>query len=373
MKQQTRSASAVGHERRTIYLPPQRPGFAAWTAAFDYGDGRLGLSFKETVREKNTGFRPPRLELGEAVGAPVSYCSVECGGSEEQSYRVYLLSEDGGRSYRESGRCPLEEGPFCCTGFPDGRVVGLTCPDRNAGGTGGGDGILVRESRDGGTTWRTTDRLLEGCAPYLWRIRRLRDGSFLLLASMYGTPWGKGLPRATRNTMLPGETYLNKIQTFLLHSRDGVRYSGPHYVLPGTGAHEYDMVELSDGTLLLLAGDVQATPAARQLVPRIRKRIPRAVSCRRVSSVWRGTFWWAHGATSLTAAPPIWGTTGPRCPESLPACTSPASSFCRTALWPASATSAETWLWGRRICISPLTSSGWRDGLRLRRSCLWNG
>ena len=54
--------------------------------------------------------------------------------------------------------------------------------------------------------------------------------------------------------MLPGETYLNKIQTFLLHSRDGVRYSGPHYVLPGTGAHEYDMVELSDGTLLLLAG-----------------------------------------------------------------------------------------------------------------------
>ena len=230
MKQQTRSASAVGHERRTIYLPPQRPGFAAWTAAFDYGDGRLGLSFKETVREKNTGFRPPRLELGEAVGAPVSYCSVECGGSEEQSYRVYLLSEDGGRSYRESGRCPLEEGPFCCTGFPDGRVVGLTCPDRNAGGTGGGDGILVRESRDGGTTWRTTDRLLEGCAPYLWRIRRLRDGSFLLLASMYGTPWGKGLPRATRNTMLPGETYLNKIQTFLLHSRDGVRYSGPHYI-----------------------------------------------------------------------------------------------------------------------------------------------
>ncbi len=68
--------------------------------------------------------------------------------------------------------------------------------------------------------------------------------------------------------MLPGETYLNKIQTFLLHSRDGVRYSGPHYVLPGTGAHEYDMAELSDGTLLLLAGDVQATPAARQLVRR---------------------------------------------------------------------------------------------------------
>lgn len=268
MKHQPTGASAAGYARRTIYTPPRRPGFAAWAAAFDYGDGRLGMSFKETVREHDPAFRPPKLELGEAAGAPVSYCSVECGGAEVRSYRVYLLSEDGGRSYRRSGRCPLEEGPFCCTGFPDGRIVGLTCPSRNAAGTGGGSGILVRESRDGGNTWRTTDELLEGCSPYLWRIRRLRDGSFLLLASMYGTPWGDGLPRATRNTMLPGETYLNKIQTFLLHSRDGVHFSGPHYVLPGIGAHEYDAAELSDGTLLLVAGDVQATPAARQLVRR---------------------------------------------------------------------------------------------------------
>lgn len=268
MEREQYGASAVQHQRRTIYVPPQHPGFAAWTAAFDYGDGRLGLSFKETVREKNPDYRPPKLEFGEAFGVPVSYCSVECGGAEEQSYRVYLLSGDGGKSYRESGRCPLEEGPFCCIGFPDGRIIGLDRPDRNAAGTGGGSGILVRESRDGGSTWQTTGKLLEGCAPYLWRIRRLRDGSFLLLASLYGTPWGEGLPRATRNTMLPGETYLNKIQTFLLHSRDGVYFSGPHYVLPGIGAHEYDVAELSDGTLLLLAGDVQATPAARQLVRR---------------------------------------------------------------------------------------------------------
>lgn len=268
MERNRYGAAAEGHVRRTLYMPSRRPGFVAWAAAFEYGDGRLGLSFKETVQERDPDYRPPKLELGEAAGAPVSYCSVECGGAEERSYRVYLLSEDGGKSYRETGRCPLAEGPFCCTGFPDGRLIGLERPDRNAAGTGGGDGILVRESRDGGTTWRTTEKLLAGCAPYLWRIRRLRDGSFLLLASLYGTPWGDGLPRATRNTMLPGETYLNKIQTFLLHSRDGVHYSGPHYVLPGIGAHEYDVAELSDGTLLLLAGDVQATPAARQLVRR---------------------------------------------------------------------------------------------------------
>ena len=268
MEHLSTNARASGHRREILYRPARRPGFTAWTAAFDYGDGRLGLSFKETVHSPDPGYRPPRLELGEAMGAPVSYCSVVCGDAQERSWRVYLLSEDGGRTYRESGRCPIGEGPFCCAGFPDGRIVGLETPDRSEDGSGSGDGILVRESRDGGSTWTVTDTLLRGCAPYLWRMRRLRDGSCLLLASLYGTPWGTGRPRATRNTMLPGETYLNKIQTFLLHSADGRRWSGPHYVLPGIGAHEYDAAELADGTILLLAGDVQATPAARQLIRR---------------------------------------------------------------------------------------------------------
>ena len=114
-----------------------------------WGTGRPVSPERRAARQQAALASPLVSPAGEAIGAPVSYCSVECGGSEERSYRVYLLSEDGGRSYRESGRCPLEEGPFCCTGFPDGRIVGLTCPDRNAGGTGGGDGILVRSSLGG--------------------------------------------------------------------------------------------------------------------------------------------------------------------------------------------------------------------------------
>ena len=183
-------AFALHHQRRTLYLPQQRPGFTAWAAAFDYGDGRLGLSFKETLQARDPNYRPPLLEYGEAVGAPVSYCSVECGSRDQRSFRVYMLSEDGGQTYRESGRCPIEEGAFCSVGFPDGRIVGLETPRKDAAGSGCGDGILVRESRDGGTTWQHVTKLLEGCAPYLWRGRRLGDGSFLLLASLYGTPWG---------------------------------------------------------------------------------------------------------------------------------------------------------------------------------------
>ena len=248
---------AANAEHRMIYEPADALGFTAWTDCFDYQNGRLGLSFKEIRRAHDAAFVPPRLEMGEAIGAPVSYCSAECGSADTVSERVYMASDDGGEHWYETGRCPLAEGSFLNAGFADGRLVGLDVGRVNAARTGWCDYIAVRESTDGGSTWTETARLLEGCAVYLWRLRRLRDGSLLVLASFYGTPWGIGCERATRNTMLPGETYLNKIQTFFLHSPDGRSFSGPHYVLPGIGAHEYDAAELSDGRLLFVAGDVQ--------------------------------------------------------------------------------------------------------------------
>lgn len=259
---------AVEAARQTVYVPRERPGFVAWATAFSYGDGRIGLSFKETMRGKNPRYRPPRLELGEAVGAPVSYCSVECGSENECSSRVYLVSADGGKTFWETGRCALEDGSFSNVGRPDGTIIGYDVPRLNEDGTGWCDYIRVRRSTDGGTTWEDCARLLEGTAPYLWRTRTLRDGTILLLLSLYGTPWGAGRPRATRNTMLPGETYLSKIQTCFLASDDGLHFTGPHYVLPGIGAHEYDVVECADGRLLFLAGDVQGTPTGRQFVTR---------------------------------------------------------------------------------------------------------
>ncbi len=260
--------TATQAERNIIYMPEVRPGFVAWTTCFTYGDGRIGLSYKETVRERDPFYQPPRLEMGEAVGAPVSYCSVECGSELERSYRVYMVSSDNGKTFTETGRCPLEEGSFCNLGFPDGRIIGYDVPRINDARTGWFDGIKMRESLDGGSTWREIGVLLEGSAPYLWRARRLKDGTLLLLTCLYGTPWGLGQPRSTRNTMLPGETYINKIQTCFLASKDGVNFTGPHYVLPGIGAHEYDVCECPDGRLLFIAGDVQATPVGRQFVER---------------------------------------------------------------------------------------------------------
>lgn len=264
-KRESRAADA---QRRIIYAPAEEYGFTAWTDVFSYPQNRIGLSFKEIRPGHDPSFLPPKLEMGEAIGAPVSYCSAECGSEDTIAERVYMASDDGGMHWYQTGRCPLSEGSFLNAGFADGRLIGLDVGRVNETRTGWCDYIAVRESVDGGSTWRELTRLLEGTAVYLWRLRRLRDGSLLVLASFYGTPWGPGRERATRNTMLPGESYLNKIQTFFLHSMDGRSYTGPHYVLPGIGAHEYDAVELSDGRLLFLAGDVQGTPCGRQIVRR---------------------------------------------------------------------------------------------------------
>lgn len=252
-------------EQETIYVPKKRPGFVAWAAAYSFGDGSVGLSFDETIRQSNPSFRAPKLEFAEVTGTPVSYCSIEGGSADQTTFRVYMRSSDG-IHFEETGRCLRDNGTFCCVGFPDGRLIGYNVSHRNEAGNGWNDFIQVRESQDGGTTWQEIRTLFKGTSPYVWRARRLRNGTIILLASLYGTAWGIGYPRATRNTMFPHETYQSKIQTFFITSQDGYHYSEPHYILPGIGAHEYDVVELEDGRLLFVAGDVQGTPVGRQIV-----------------------------------------------------------------------------------------------------------
>ena len=110
---------AADAEHRMIYEPADALGFTAWTDCFDYQNGRLGLSFKEIRRAHDAAFVPPRLEMGEAIGAPVSYCSAECGSADTVSERVYMASDDGGEHWYETGRCPLAEGSFLNAGFAD--------------------------------------------------------------------------------------------------------------------------------------------------------------------------------------------------------------------------------------------------------------
>lgn len=254
-------------EQHTIYSPRQHPGFVAWVSAFDFGDGTVGLAFDERIQQHNPNFRNPKLEYYHCASLPVSYCSVEAGSADQQAFRVYMRSSDG-IHFEETGRCPRSEGSFCNLGFPGGRIIGMDVSRQNEDRTGWSDFIQVRESLDGGTTWRPIRRMLEGCATYLWRTYRLKDGSWVIIASFFGTPWGPGKRRPTRTASLPNETGVSKIQTFFLTTKDGYTYSAPNYIMPGIGAHEYDVVETPEGDLLFIAGDVQGHPCGYQLVRR---------------------------------------------------------------------------------------------------------
>lgn len=262
--------SVTSHRRAEVYWPKQRPGFVAWAAAFDYGGGRVGLAFKEIIRQDNPGYRPLALEYGEGLGVPVSYASAEGGGPKHVAYQVYMASDDEGETFYETGRNRIEDNCFCHMGFEDGSIIHVTTPAYSEDRKGIGTGLVVEHSSDGGSTFQPLTTLLKGTAPYLWRMRKLSDGTVLLLTCLYGTPWGQGRPRVTRNTILPGESYIAKtIPCFLATEDQGKTWTGPHYILPGTGAHEYDVVELPDDELLFIAGDVQATPVARQTVKRV--------------------------------------------------------------------------------------------------------
>ncbi len=250
---------------RPVYVPAVRPGFTAWATAFAYPDGDTGLSFDETVRRPNPNLRKMRLEMAEAACVPVSYGSVECGSPDQTTYRVFMRSRDG-LHFTETGRCLRSESPYCCAALPDGRLIGFDVPRKNDDGTAWADWLRVQESSDGGSTWTNERRILRNCVPYMWRVRTLRDGTIILLLSLHGSPWGVGRERATRHTYFPGETTLNRIQACFITTRDGVHFSPPHYILPGIGAHEYDMCEPEPNLLLFIAGDVQGTPAGRQTV-----------------------------------------------------------------------------------------------------------
>lgn len=254
-------------DEHLIYEPEKHPGFVAWISAFDFGDGTVGLAFDERIQMPNPDFKKPRLEYYHCASLPLSYCSVEAGSADQRAFRVYMRSHDG-IHFEETGRCDRSQGSFCNMGFPGGRIVGLDVTRQNEDRTGWSDFIQVRESLDGGNTWKPIRKLLDGYATYLWRTRRLKDGTWVIIASFFGTPWGPGKKRPTRTASLPNETGITKIQTFFLTTKDGLTFSQPNYILPGIGAHEYDVIETESGDLLFISGDVQGHPCGVQLVER---------------------------------------------------------------------------------------------------------
>ncbi len=141
--------TVTAHKRMELYWPKERPGFVAWAAAFDYGGGRAGFTFKEIIRQPNPDYLPMTLEYGEGMGVPVSYACAEGGSPDHVAYQVYMASDDAGEHFYETGRTVISENCFCHMGFADGSIIRVTSPKLSENRMGTGTGLVVEKSTDG--------------------------------------------------------------------------------------------------------------------------------------------------------------------------------------------------------------------------------
>jgi len=260
------SARAVDFEERDAYCPEVRPGYAAWVSLFHFGNGDLGVALNEIRRGENPDFSAPTVEFVEAMGSPyrVTPDLLPASNRDLLSEYVSLVSSDQGKTWRETGRCPVDTRHYWYVGFPDGRLVRVIATQHYRYKVGEERLCnVVEESCDGGSTWNELARIMEGKFFYVHKWKKLKSGAIVAVGPVVQS-FGPGGARETRHSTVPGQILPN--ETAFLISEDGGRtWDGPHYILPGITSWEPDFVDLSDGSLLFINSTVQAGRAVRQI------------------------------------------------------------------------------------------------------------
>ena len=265
----TSFATATDFQEQSCYYPKHRPGYAAWVSLFHFGDGDLGMAFNEIRRGDNQLFGKPTLEFGHAMCLPYRFNPVVLASmNRELIYEyVYLKSSDEGRSWVETGRCPVNTRHYWHTGYPDGRIVRLIGTQQYRYDQGDDRHCsIVDESHDGGNTWMQICRFMIGHFFYIHKVKKLRDGSIVVAGPVVPT-FGPGGMNPSRHSKPAGVSSVHETAFMVSHDH-GHSWNGPHYVLPGVSAWEPDFVELSDGSLLFINSTVQAGRPVRQIVRR---------------------------------------------------------------------------------------------------------
>ena len=262
------NAAALNFKERPVYYPAERPGYTAWVSLFPFGGDELGLVFNEIRRGENPAFAPAPLEAVEAMNLPYRFLPVAFSTTHPNlvSEHVTLKSIDRGATWEETGRCPAPSRHAYHVGRADGRIVRMCMAGRWVNLNADSWGFYIEESMDGGSTWKRLAHLLEESCWFAHRMKRLRDGTIIAVGSIWPT-FGEGAQSPQRLCPRPGQKE-DCVATFFASADDGYNWTGPHYVLPLTGAHEYDFVETPDGDLLFFLSTVQSNPPARQLVHR---------------------------------------------------------------------------------------------------------
>jgi hypothetical protein len=248
---QDQRISVVEYDRRTVYHGPQTPGFTCWTGAWVMPDDSLMISFTQATGPIEGRPRVPD-EIGHKLSwPPKGHPNYDMTGLDLRN--VHLRSFDGGQTWKPASADPFRSCMNGCTGecetaLPDGTVIrgvwGYFLPyDPDIPKTG-----YLQRSRDGTKTWGPPEVLLDPEEQSAWpkRIRRLRDGSLIVIGGVADAPADS----------LTRHEYGKILQPLLIVSRDdGKTWSRPIPVVPAEhrndwGGEEFDAAELPGGDLL---------------------------------------------------------------------------------------------------------------------------
>ncbi len=263
----TTFATAVDFREQAVYYPQIRPGYTAWVSLFQFGNGDIGIAFNEVRKGENPDCVAPSLEFAEAMGIPYRFGPAAMGSmNRDLIYEyVYMKSSDNGKTWVQTGRCPVYTRHYWHVGYPDGRMVRIVGCQHYRYEL--GDERFhndIEESTDGGNTWHKIAEVMEGGFFYCHKLKKLRDGS-IVAAGNFSESFGPSTTKASRHTKVPGQCLT--IDVCFVISRDGGHtWQGPHYVLPGVTAWEPDFVELADGSLLFINSTVQSGKPVYQVV-----------------------------------------------------------------------------------------------------------
>ena len=249
-----RFAEARDVQVNEVYHPAERPGYACWTALWHDLDGGLYLAFAEKRRATNTLWEPVPLDFWESMGLPIKYHTSFCNGSKDiLTELVVLKSNDDGKTWTETGRCPSKViNAFAWASLPGGRIIRAVSDDYVAFDPAYKPQLRVEVSHDGGNTWQVQAVVLEGFQTYSYCLQRLKDGRLILVAP-YQEAFGPGRPRKARHTIRPNAHRELECTTGVFFSDDeGKSWSGPQTAFPGDLVNEPDFVELPSGDLLFV-------------------------------------------------------------------------------------------------------------------------
>ena len=225
-------ATAFDVEQSIIYYPEVRPGYVGWANLYPFGNGDLGIAFQEIRRGPERPREPVSLEFVESAGFPYSFASAIMPWTTPDmvSEYVHMKSEDNGKTWTQTGRCPVRKRHLWYAGFPDGRLVRFS----GAGAVSAeeGTGITVEESIDGGNTWKRIAFFLERHWSHMFKFRKLSDGRLVAAGGILPS-WGANgmVPQALGHGARPDPPMRQRVfrlrrrRAFV--ERPALRFPGP--------------------------------------------------------------------------------------------------------------------------------------------------